>query len=137
LLPRIANDLSQRKLQDPAGRDRQQTDGGNESHGPQYEMSDDLALYLDLLSPSPIERCELLLGSQAIIQDSLNILPNSHLLQAVDPIRTGFSRGFVGVACFLCLEPCLIACQSGHIGLGQLLSLRDESFPVAKRPPSR
>ena len=46
-------------------------------------MNDDFALYLDLFSPSPVEGRKLLLGSQTIVQDALNVLSNTQSLQAV------------------------------------------------------
>ena len=37
-------------------------------------MNYDLSLYLDLLSPSPVECYKLLLRSQTIVEDALDVL---------------------------------------------------------------
>ena len=51
-------------------------------------MNDDLLLYVDLLSPSPVECHQLLLRSQTIVQDALDVLLSGDLLQPGDPFGT-------------------------------------------------
>ena len=47
--------------------------------GLQYEMNDDLVLYLYLLSPTPVQRDKLLLRSQTIVQDTLDAFQRKRL----------------------------------------------------------
>jgi hypothetical protein len=48
----------------------------------------DPSLYLDLLSPSPVERRKLLLRSQTIVEDVLDVLLSAYLSQPFDSFRT-------------------------------------------------
>ena len=92
LLARIVNHLLQCQLQSPARQDHQHADRRDQSQRLQYQVNHDLSLYLDLLSPSPVERHKLLLRSQAIVEDALDILLSADLLQPVDSFGTRFCR---------------------------------------------
>jgi hypothetical protein len=48
----------------------------------------DLSLYLDLLSPSPVECRKLLLRSQTIVEDALDVFLSAYLSQPVDSFGT-------------------------------------------------
>ena len=74
LLARIANHLLQSQLQRPARQDHQNADGCNQSQRLQYQVNYDFSLYIDLVSPSPIERHKFLVRSQTIVKDAQDVL---------------------------------------------------------------
>src|SRR5205814_8328022 len=85
-LSAIAEHPLQRDLKSPPGKHRQHTDRREHCEGLQYEMNDDLVLYLYLLSPTPVQRDKLLLRSQTIVQDTLDLLLLCLPLQPFHPL---------------------------------------------------
>ena len=103
----------------------------------QYQVNYDLLLDLDLLSPSPVKGHQLLLRAETIVEDALDVLLSAEQSQPLDSFGTGFFSGFIGGASEFGLQCCLIACERGHVGPGQLLRLRNQFFSVAERSPRR
>ena len=86
-LPPVMRHMVEGHLEGPASQDGQQNNGRDPGERPQHQVEHDLVLQLYLIAPADVERNQLLLRAQPVVEDAQDSPLAGEALQLLDPGR--------------------------------------------------